>query len=123
MWLSASQHLESALPGEWAALVMTVMVAGLVGGMVLLAARVQHGRDLARRGRKDMGRRERGGGVGAWGRGPSVDGGSGGGGGGIGGRGVADGGGEGVGGGETAGVGRRGEGGREMAGVGRRGEG
>ena len=49
MWLSATHDFESALPGEWAALVMTVMVAGLVGGAVLMVACVLHERGLARR--------------------------------------------------------------------------
>jgi uncharacterized protein (DUF2062 family) len=51
MWLAANQHLESALPGEWTALMVTVVVAGLVGGLVLAVTCVLHGRGVVRRAR------------------------------------------------------------------------
>jgi hypothetical protein len=47
----AGGHLEAALPGEWAALVLAVGLLGVVGGLVLLAAGVHHERLAARRAR------------------------------------------------------------------------
>jgi hypothetical protein len=47
----AGGHLEAALPGEWAALVLAVGLLGVVGGLVLLAAGVHHERLATRRAR------------------------------------------------------------------------
>ena len=44
-------HLEAALPGEWAALVLAVGLLGVVGGLILVAACVHHERLAARRAR------------------------------------------------------------------------
>ena len=41
--------LERALPGEWLALFLTVVAIAVVGGAILVAARVSHGRMVARR--------------------------------------------------------------------------
>lgn len=47
----AGGHLEAALPGEWAALVLAVGLLGVVGGLVLVAVGVHHERMAARRAR------------------------------------------------------------------------
>ena len=41
--------LEQALPGEWVALVLTLIVIAAVGAVILVATRVEHGRVVARR--------------------------------------------------------------------------
>lgn len=52
MWLAATHDLESALPGEWAALVVVaVVVVAVVGGVVLAVTCAMHERVLARRRR------------------------------------------------------------------------
>jgi hypothetical protein len=51
--LSATQgDLESALPGEWAALVLAVVLAGLVGGLILVVTCLIHERIVVRRDRE-----------------------------------------------------------------------
>jgi hypothetical protein len=47
----AGGHLEAALPGEWAALVLAVGLLGVVGGLILAAVCVHHERLAARRAR------------------------------------------------------------------------
>lgn len=64
-WSSTAQRgFESALPGEWAALVLAVVLAGLVGGLILAVVCVAHERDVVRRGRAGGGGGGRGGGAG-----------------------------------------------------------
>ena len=49
--------LEQALPGEWVALVLTLVVIAAVGAAVLVATRVEHGRVVARRRARRSGQR------------------------------------------------------------------
>ena len=49
--------LEQALPGEWVALVLTLVVIAAVGAAVLVATRVEHGRVVARRRAQQSARR------------------------------------------------------------------
>jgi hypothetical protein len=60
-------HLEAALPGEWAALVLAVGLLGVVGGLVLVAACVHHERLTARRARLRTRARIRARDLGTWG--------------------------------------------------------
>ena len=43
-------HLQGALPGEWASMVVIVAGLALVGAMIILAAYVRHERGVVRRG-------------------------------------------------------------------------
>ncbi|HEV3173131.1 MAG TPA: hypothetical protein VGZ32_22480 [Actinocrinis sp.] len=56
----AGGHLEAALPGEWAALVLAVGLLGVFGGLILVAASVHHSRLAARRARLRARARARG---------------------------------------------------------------
>lgn len=49
--------LERALPGEWVALVLTLVVIAAVGAAILVATRVEHGRVVARRRARRSGQR------------------------------------------------------------------
>ena len=49
--------LEQALPGEWAALLLTLVVIAVVGGAVLVATRVEHGRVVTQRRARRSARR------------------------------------------------------------------
>lgn len=51
MWLAANHDLESALPGEWAALVVAVVAVAVVGGVVLAVTCALHERVVTRRRR------------------------------------------------------------------------
>jgi uncharacterized membrane protein len=50
-------NLERALPGEWVALVLTLIVIAAVGAVVLVATRVEHGRVVAQRRARQSARR------------------------------------------------------------------
>jgi heme exporter protein D len=53
----AHGNLERALPGEWVALVLTLVAIAVLGAGILLATRVEHGRVVARRRARQSARR------------------------------------------------------------------
>ena len=49
--------LEQALPGEWVALVLTLVAIAVVGAAILVATCLGHGRTVARRRARQLARR------------------------------------------------------------------
>lgn len=50
-------NLEQALPGEWLALILTLVVIAAIGAAILVATRVAHARTVARRNARRPARR------------------------------------------------------------------